>query len=353
MASELVNDPMAEDGVLDQGLDGEVWLEDGDRQPARFKIPPAYAGFRLDQFLQRMIPKLSRNRIQKAIDERVRLSWDAPIKASTPVREGETVFVDDPAISEAEIDFDPKVIFEDDDILAIDKPPGIVVHPTHSHLRNTVITLLRRRRGEPGLTLAHRLDAETSGVLLIGRHTWAARKLQTAFERNRTLKTYLAVVQGHPVETAFEVDRPLGPLSHDSYVFRQAPGGQDEKPARTRFALLSRGKRFSLLRAELLTGRRHQIRAHLALAGFPVVGDKLYGLSDQLYRRYLRQGGLDDELRNLLGAERSMLHSHQLTIPHPRDPQRRLELVAPCPPDMVALLTEDGILDGVDNPCLG
>ncbi len=305
---------------------------------ARFRVGPGLAGFRLDQFLQRMIPRLSRSRIQKAIAERVRLSWDAPVKASTPVREGEVVYVDDVDLNEQEIDFDPPVLFEDDDLLAIDKPPGIVVHPTHSHSKNTIITLLRTRRGEPSLTLAHRLDGETSGVLLLGRHTWAARKAQTAFQRGQVEKAYLALVQGSPAQDTFEIEAPLGPHSKDAYVFRQDPAAAETKSALTRVTVLERHAAFSLVRAEPRTGRRHQIRAHLALAGHPVVGDKLYGLDDKAYRRYLRAGALDEELLARLGAARTMLHNAFLALPHPRDPKRRLEITAPVPADMAALL---------------
>ncbi len=314
---------------------------------ARFKVGPAYAGFRLDQFLQRMIPKLSRSRIQKAIEERVRLSWDAPVKPSTPVREGGVVLVDDPQVNEDEIAFDPPVLFEDDDLLAIDKPPGVVVHPTHSHYRNTVITLLRRMRGEPDLTLAHRLDAETSGVLLMGRHTWAARKIQTAFQRGRVQKRYLAVVHGAPPRDEFTVDAPLGAVSADKFVFRQGPDAEDARNATTQLKVLWRGARVSLLEVTLLTGRRHQIRAHLALEGFTVVGDKLYGMDDRTYRRYLRQGALDEEMLSKLGGARSLLHSHRLALPHPRDHERIVEISAPMPADMAALLAAEGWGGGV------
>lgn len=306
--------------------------------PVRFKVGPALAGFRLDQFLQRMIPRLSRSRIQQAIDTRVRLSWDAPVKSATPVRAGGEVWIDDPEINEQEIDFDPPVLYEDDDLLAIDKPPGLVVHPTHSHLRNTVITLLRIRRGEPGLTLAHRLDAETSGVLLLGRHTWAARKIQTAFERGRVKKAYLAVVFGTPAEDQYTVSLPLGAVSRDNFIFRQGPDGADSKACETRFSVLQRLGALTLVMGEPLTGRRHQVRAHLAYTGTPIVGDKLYRLDDQDYRRFLTQGGLDAPHRELLLTDRLMLHSHRLSIPHPRKPDERIEIAAPMPSDMRLLV---------------
>lgn len=314
--------------------------ESGREGVARFRVGAAFAGYRLDQFLQRMIPKLSRARIQKAIDERVRLSWEAPVKASTPVREGGMVFVDDPVCNEQAIVFDPAVLYEDADMLAIDKPPGIVVHPTHSHLRNTVITLLRAARGEPELTLAHRIDGETSGVLLLGRHRWAARKIQTSFERGNVQKSYLAVVFGAPPEDAFEIELPLGPTTRDKFVFRQGPESAEARSAHTRIRVLERLDGVSLVEAELVTGRRHQIRAHLALVGYPVVGDKLYRLDDRDYRRYLRQGGLDEAHLGRLGAARTMLHSHRLAIPHPRDRGRQIVVVAPLPADFSALLAE-------------
>lgn len=315
--------------------------DDPKGSPARFRVPPAYAGYRLDQFLQRMIPKLSRARIQKAIDTRVRLSWPAPIKPATPVREGEEVYVDDPEVNEPALSFSPEILFEDDDLLAIDKPPGFVVHPTHSHLRNTVITLLRRLRGEPDLTLLHRLDAETSGVLLIGRHRWAARRMQTTFERGQVDKAYLAIAFGSPENDACTIDLPLGTHSRDQYVFRQSPEAAETRPCQTEIRVLERFERMSLVEARLVTGRRHQIRAHLAFTGHPIVGDKLYRLDDREYRRFLQLGGLDEDHRERLVADRLMLHSHRATFPHPRERSRRVTVEAPLPPDMQNLLTSE------------
>ncbi|UCF68634.1 MAG: RluA family pseudouridine synthase [Acidobacteriota bacterium] len=302
---------------------------------AWFRVGPAFAGFRLDQFLQRMIPKLSRNRIQLAIRARVRLSWEAPVKPSTPVRVGEIVYIDDPRLAEEERPFDPQVLYEDDDLLAIDKPAGWVVHPTHHYRSNTVISMLRRSRGEPALTLAHRLDAETTGVLLLGRHRWAARRLQTAFERGQVRKKYLALVAGRVERDRFTADWPLGPFSRDQFVFRQAPESSVAKPAETRFELVERRESSSLVLAEPVTGRRHQIRAHLALCGHPVLGDKLYTLDDGDYAAFLRTGRLDPALRAKLRADRSMLHSTLLALEHPRRREHEITIRAPAPKDFV------------------
>jgi 23S rRNA pseudouridine1911/1915/1917 synthase len=301
-------------------------------------VPAAYAGYRLDQFLQRMIPRLSRSRIQRAIDERVRLTWDAPVKPSTPVREGCDVLVDDPQVNEPELEFHPPILFEDRDLLAIDKPPGLVVHPTHSHLRNTVITLLRRHRGEPELTLLHRLDAETSGVLLLGRHRWAARRMQTSFERGRVRKWYLALVFGAPAEDELTIDLPLGTHSEDEFVFRQSPRSAEARPCHTEVEVLERGARVSLVRARLITGRRHQIRAHLSALGHPVIGDKLYRLTDREYRRYLRAGTLDEDHMERLLAPRCLLHAERAELDHPRDRERLVRIEAPMPTDMRRVL---------------
>ncbi len=316
-------------------------LQAGAEPRVRFTVHAALAGYRLDHFLQRMIPKLSRNRVQKAIATRVRISWDAPVKPSTPVREGGIVSIEDAKITEETIAFDPPVLYEDEGILAIDKPPGIVVHPTHSHLRNTVITLLRQQRGEDNLTLAHRLDAETSGILLLGRHRWAARKLQTAFEKGRVDKHYLALVFGHPEEDSFRCELPLGPFSRDKFIYRQSPEADETRECETRFRVLSRGARFSLIEAELLTGRRHQIRAHLACCGFPVVGDKLYALDNRDYRRFLHGGGLDEDHREKLVAERCLLHCKKMVVPHLRTPAQRIEISCSLPADMRSLFDAD------------
>ncbi|HHN74086.1 MAG TPA: RluA family pseudouridine synthase [Acidobacteria bacterium] len=326
-------------------------MKDGeDITRTRFRVHPALAGYRLDQFLMRMIPRLSRNRIQKAISDRVRLSWDAPVKPSTPVREGGEVIIESPHPEEAAIDFDPVVLYEDEDLLAIDKPPGLVVHPTHNHLRNTVISLLRRRRGEDTLALAHRLDAETSGVLMLTRHRWAARKVQTAFERGRVRKHYLAVVFGRPPEDTFTCRQPLGYHSVDTVVYRQSPLADRTRECETRFRVLRRVGRMSLVEAELLTGRRHQIRAHLALEGYPVVGDKLYGLEDRQVRQYLHAGmELDEALRERLGADRCQLHCHSMVFTHPRRERGEIVVRAEMPADMVATL-ESGSTTAEDSP---
>jgi 23S rRNA pseudouridine1911/1915/1917 synthase len=307
---------------------------------ARYIVSPALAGRRLDHYLQRMIPKLSRNRIQRAIRERVELSWEAPVKASTPVIEGGVVVVRDPAVAEVPIDYRPAVLFEDADLLAVDKPAGLVVHPTHSHYRNTLIKLLWEARGDDrSLTLAHRLDAETSGAILLTRNKESARAVQTAFQQGEIEKEYLAVVRGVPDEAEGAIDLPLGPFSRDDFIYRQDPQGQDPKPCETRWRLERAGRERSLLRLRIGTGRRHQIRAHLAAIGHPVVGDKLYGLDDRGYRRFLRLGGLDEELRALLGAERHLLHSARLTLAHPRYGQP-LTIEAPMPGDLAEALEQ-------------
>lgn len=304
-----------------------------------FRVDPALAGFRLDQFLKRMIPRLSRRRIQQAIAQGVRLSWDAQIKPSTPVREAGVVFVPlraREARSLPALDISLRVLFESEELLAVDKPSGMVVHPTNDHDQDTVISLLRRVRSEPALTLAHRLDGETSGVLLLCRTRSSARRTQTAFERGKVGKAYLAVVHGRVDRSEWSIDQPLGSLSRDGVVFRQSPDAKHARSAQTQVTTLATSEGASVLRAIPVTGRRHQIRAHLALAGFPVVGDKLYTLEDRPLRTYLRQRKLPQSMQERLGADRTMLHNQLLEIPP------GIRIVAPLPPDLRQVLQRFG-----------
>jgi len=162
----------------------------------RYVVGPREAGKRLDLFLHEKIPGLSRTRIQRAIRERVTLSWDAPPRPSTPVRAGGCVRVGNTPLREELLQIDLPVLARGEGWLAVNKPPGIPVHPVNRVRENSLIRMLRRQEGEEGLRLAHRLDSETSGVLLVARDAPASSVLSRAFMDGRVHKEYLALVSG-------------------------------------------------------------------------------------------------------------------------------------------------------------
>jgi 23S rRNA pseudouridine1911/1915/1917 synthase len=246
----------------------------------------------------------------------VQVNGEAITRASHPLAAGDEVAVLDGA------DAPPPergpggvaLLLVDDDLVAIDKPAGLLSVASPRERGRTAPALVGAALGRPGrparLWPVHRLDRETSGVLLMARSREACEDVRAAWGRAR--KTYLAVVEGSPADDAGAVDARLW---EDRNLFVHVGDGPGARDARTRWRVLERGRRAALLEVELDTGRRHQIRAHLAHLGHPVVGDARYGTR----------------------AARMGLHALRLVVPHPRD-GRELVLDAPAPGDLRALL---------------
>ena len=231
-------------------------------------------------------------------------------------------------------ELEPTVIHLDDALVAVAKPAGLSVHANRRTIHRHLIGWLRERIG-PEVALAHRIDRETSGVVLSTRSTDAARALARDFARGRVHKEYLAVVVGVPDEDV-TVDSPIGHDAGSHIHVKQAANGEGGVPARTRFRRerILAGGGHSLVRAFPETGRRHQIRVHLAAIGHPIVGDKLYAHGDAFFLNYINRG-MDDAMRDRLGAERHLLHAAVLELCHP-SLGTALRLEAPLPPDFRA-----------------
>ena len=200
-------------------------------------------------------------------------------------------------------------------------------HPTDKVLNNTVTSILTRQLGRK-VFLAHRLDRETSGALVLALDPDCARSLYEQFVGRSVRKEYLAVVRGAVSWKKKVLDAPLGPEGGEIRV-RQAVG--KGASAVTEFTRLSTDGRLSLVSAKPRTGRLHQIRAHLAHLGHPVVGDKLYIGEGEAYMKAVRREIAPDDL-TALGADRQLLHAWRLEFDHPQD-GRRLRLEAPVPAD--------------------
>ena len=300
----------------------------------RIEVPRECDGWRLDHFLKRRIGRLSRTRIQDIIATQVTLSDGRRPRSSAAVRTGQIIRLDRPAPVEPDVPRHFGVLYEDDEVLAIDKPAGLPIHPTAKFWRNTLTALLRERYPGQHMQVAHRIDRETSGVLLVARSPGAASWLKRAFARRAVDKSYLALVKGQPPDQGV-IDRPMKLLDSPTHLMMGvAPDGLK---AVTRFRVARRFAAHALCDAYPETGRQHQIRVHLAAIGHPIVGDKLYGAGERAFMRACDEGVGPELLALFDGLPRHALHAHRLSFPHPRT-RAPVTIESPLPSDLVTYL---------------
>ena len=324
------------DGQADADADGDRAVE---IISLRIEVPRECDGWRLDHFLKRRIGRLSRTRIQDIIATQVTLSDGRRPRSSASVRAGQIIHLDRPAPIEPEVPRHFEVLYEDADVLALDKPAGLPMHPSAKFYRNTLTALLRERYPDQHAEIAHRIDRETSGVLLVARTPSAASWLKRAFARRAVDKSYLALVKGQPPDEGV-IDQPIKLLDTPSHVM-MGPAADGLK-AVTRFRVVQRYAGHALCAAHPETGRQHQIRVHLAAIGHPIVGDKIYGAGERFFMRACDEeasgGRISDELLALFdGLPRHALHAHRLTFPHPRT-RAPMTIESPLSPDLVTYI---------------
>ncbi len=247
------------------------------------------------------------------------------------MRAGETIRLRRPAPVEPPVPREFGILYEDDSVLVIDKPAGLPMHTTAKFWRNTLTALLRERYPGQQMEVAHRIDRETSGVLLIARNRRVASFLTRAFARRAVDKTYLALVKGQPPDRG-RIDRPLKLLDTKSRVMMGVAA--DGLPAVTTFEVLRRYAHHALCAAHPETGRQHQIRVHFQSLGHPIAGDKLYGAGEELFMRSCDEGLTPELLETFDGLPRHALHAHRLTFPHPTRGEP-VTVESPLPADLV------------------
>jgi 23S rRNA pseudouridine1911/1915/1917 synthase len=303
------------------------------------RVPPEAAGMRLDRFVQSQLKRTSRTRAQVIVERGAYSPEARRLRGNDRVRAEQHILLWRAPWDEKTPDVELTVLYEDDHLLAIDKPAGMAVHPTARYHKSTVVKLLEAQRGE-ALKLSHRIDRETSGVLLLAKTSEADRHVKAQFEERQTVtKKYLAITWGAPSEDHFDVDVPLelDPTSRYKVKMRVAAPGTG-LASRTRFEVIGRqnafdtGKPYAMLRCTLETGRQHQIRVHLVQRGTPIVGDKLYGPDEDLFARGV-DGELTDEDLKVLEIERHALHAALLELDHPIT-GARVRIESPLPDDL-------------------
>lgn len=299
------------------------------------KIPEEMAGMRLDQCLAEVFPDYSRSKLQTWIKAgRVTVNQHS-LKSKDKIDGGELIELDAEAeeVMEYEAEDIPlEIIYEDESILIVNKPAGLVVHPAVGHWDGTLVNALLNHSPElkslPRAGIVHRLDKDTSGLLMVAKTLKAHNSLTQQLQERSITREYLALVKGW-MTAGGTVDEPLGrhPNDRKRHVVRE-----DGKHAVTHYRLEKRLKRHTLVRVKLETGRTHQIRVHMAYIKYPLVGDQSYGGRFQMLANCSEY--LEEVLRNF---KRQALHATKLGLQHP-ETDEYLEWELPMPEDMEILI---------------
>ena len=301
----------------------------------QFEVKREHAGWRADIFVSNQIPRLSRTRVKRIL---TRCAFDEsgkPVKPNRTLFEGERITIYRPPPEEPDVPRHFGILYEDDWILAINKPPGLPVHPTARYHLNTLTALLKEQYGENRPILAHRIDSETSGVLILAKTKTAERVLKKRFADRLVQKRYLAIVRGCPAPDAGRIEVSLGP-DPEGPVKVKMVAREDGLPALTEYRTVIRLKDAALVECLPRTGRQHQIRAHLSHLGNPIIGDKMYGPDPTLFLDYVDKGPTEEVLSRA-GAKRHFLHAAAISFLHPSG-DAPLNVECPLPDDMAVFI---------------
>jgi 23S rRNA pseudouridine1911/1915/1917 synthase len=313
--------------------------------PSEFVVKARMEGKRIDAYLASRFSDYSRSVLQKVIDAGAVTVNDRPVKASYKVRTDDLVRVWLPELADtapAPEDIPLRVVFEDEAFVVVDKPPGMVVHPAKGNWSGTLVNALQFHfdnlstiAGENRPGVVHRLDRDTTGLLIVAKDDRAHRHLAAQFEQRTIHKEYLALVSGVPQRDSDYIERTIGfhPTNREKMAIRLPEDGGKE--AVTFYEVLERFQGYALVRCKPATGRTHQIRVHLTHIGHPIVADKAYSGRGRLTLGDLLGPNVPEADTVLI--DRQALHAHALHLTHPLTGQE-LHLTAPLPEDMTRTL---------------
>ncbi len=323
-----------------------------ERFPVTILVPSDAAGQRLDQFLAGEIPDISRARVQQMLADERALVNNASAKSSMKLRGGEQITIlgnpQPPPLRAIAEDIPLDIVYEDDDLAVVNKPAGMMVHAgagatEDERNRGTLVNALLHHfaalsevGGELRPGIVHRLDKETSGLIIVAKNDVAHRKLGQQFSKREIKKRYTALVHGWPAKEQGTINAPI---ARDAIRrIRMTTKGSGGRSALSHYAVRERissiyGK-FALLDVRIETGRTHQIRVHMASIGHPVVGDSLYGAPKELKRANVK---VPPGTRATITLERNFLHATAVEFKHPRTGQA-IALEAPLPEELTTYL---------------
>jgi 23S rRNA pseudouridine1911/1915/1917 synthase len=312
-----------------------------------FEVTSEDSGMRLDVFLARRMPDWSRSQVQRQIRSGlVSVGAEAVYKSGAEVETGDRVSIQAArhelrALPE---DLPLDIVYEDPDLVVVNKPAGMVVHVGAGVRSGTLVnallhhvSTLAHAGGDLRPGIVHRLDRMTSGLVIVAKNDAALRDLSSQFKSRQVQKTYLALVHGRVQAASGEIERPVG--RDPRRRIRMRASGLGARQAQTRYTVLRRYPHFTLLEVHPLTGRTHQIRVHLASVSHPVVGDTLYGAPSRL------SAGMQDHAQDEKTLARTFLHAAAIRFRHPRSGEE-LAFEVPLPAELQHFLDRLQAADG-------
>jgi len=336
---------MAADDDLDEERGGA-----GSGEEHVFLVGDGDDGRRLDLYLADKMPDISRSQLQRLIAIGAVQINGVPARASSRTGRGDLILLEIPApkpshIAAEEIPLD--ILFEDRDIIVINKAKGMVVHPAPGAEAGTLVNALLAHAkddlsgigGEARPGIVHRIDKDTTGLLVVAKNDVAHKGLEYQIQRKLAQRKYLALVWGRPPFTEAVVDAPIGrhPIDRKRMTVTEPGARVPGRPAITELRLKEQLGPCTLLEATLQTGRTHQIRVHCAFAGFPIVGDPVYGGIRKVGAEHLRGPAATEFNQRIAALHGQCLHAYSLSFRHPRT-EEQLQFEAPLPQELQSLL---------------
>ncbi len=299
-------------------------------------VPKQYAHQRIDAYLAQRFTYLSRTQWQREIlDGKVIYNGSPIINYHKKILEGDLIHYLGRFDEEPPVDPTFSIIYEDKDLIGVNKSGNLPVHPSGIFYENTLLTILQKNYNQK-LHPINRIDRETSGIVLFAKNPRACSAVQSVFKN--VTKTYISIVHGIPPQKEFTIDIPLG-TRDDARIKKRMYASRDaDKPSVTQCKKIFTFEEYSLLKVRPLTGRFHQIRAHLNYAGFPILGDKLYGIDENVYLEFVKNGSTS-RIHEILGFHRCALHSRSIMFQHPIL-KKIIKIQAPTPEDFKKFIEE-------------